>query len=338
MTQAKAMILGCSGPVLTPDEIAFFREHQPWGFILFGRNCVEGAQIADLVEALRDTVGGRLAPVLIDQEGGRVQRIREPMAPRYPSGAALGALYRKDREKGLRAAWIMSRLHAVDLGRYGINVNCLPVLDVPVEGANNVIGDRAYGFDSVIVGELGEAAAEGLKAGGVLPVVKHIPGHGRGMADSHHELPVVETSRDDLRAHDFPPFKRLNRELMAMTAHVVYSAYDPDFTASTSKTVIDQVIRGEIGFQGLLMNDDLSMNALRGTIGERARAVVAAGNDMLLHCHGIMEEMVEVAAEAPQLENAALARALAVEAALGRGEDADEAALRDEFAALMAAV
>ncbi|MUO77866.1 beta-N-acetylhexosaminidase [Agrobacterium vitis] len=336
MTHAKAMILGCSGPALTLDEQAFFREHQPWGFILFGRNCLDGAQISDLVAQMRDTVAGRNAPVLIDQEGGRVQRIREPMCPRYPSGAEIGALYRQDEEKGIRAAWLMSRLHAFDLMRYGINVDCLPVVDVPVEGASNVIGNRAYGFDPDTVGALGEAAAAGLKAGGVLPTVKHIPGHGRGMADSHHELPVVTASRAELEAHDFPPFQRLNGELMAMTAHVVYSAYDPDYTASTSSIVVDEVIRGLIGFQGLLMNDDLSMNALKGTISERAAAVIAAGNDVLLHCHGIMEEMVQVAERAPVLAGAALARVKAVEAAFGGNDGADEQVIRAEFASLMA--
>jgi beta-N-acetylhexosaminidase len=336
MTDAKAMILGCSGPILTPDEKAFFGEHQPWGFILFGRNCLDAQQITDLVASMRDTVGGRNAPVLIDQEGGRVQRIREPMCPRYPSGAEIGALYRQDRDKGLRAAWLMSRLHAFDMLRFGINVDCLPVLDVPVEGASNVIGNRAYGTDPVTVGEIGEAAAAGLTAGGVLPVMKHIPGHGRGMADSHHELPVVNASRAELEAHDFPPFQRLHGELMAMTAHVVYSAYDPVATASTSKIVIDEVIRGLIGFQGLLMNDDLSMNALKGTIAQRAAAVVAAGNDVLLHCHGIMEEMVQVADHAPVLNGAALQRVKAVEAAFGSSDGADEQALREEFSALIA--
>lgn len=330
------MILGSSGPVLTADEVAFFKDQQPWGFILFARNCLDASQIADLVASMRETVGGRNAPVLIDQEGGRVQRIREPMCPRYPSGEEIGNLYRRDQEKGLRAAWVMSRLHAFDLMRYGINVDCLPVLDVPVEGASNVIGSRAYGFDPQTVAAIGAAAAAGLKAGGVLPVLKHIPGHGRGMADSHHELPVVDASREALMAHDFPPFQKLNSELMAMTAHVVYSAFDPASPASTSNVMIDEVIRGLIGFGGLLMNDDISMNALKGTMTERAKAVMAAGNDVLLHCHGIMEDMVALAKEVPVLAGASLARAQAVEAAFGPGEAGDEAALRDEFAALMA--
>ncbi|GEO84878.1 MULTISPECIES: beta-N-acetylhexosaminidase [Alphaproteobacteria] len=333
---AKAMILGCSGLSLTAEEKAFYHDEQPWGFIVFARNLQEPAQICDLVAEMRDTVGGRNAPILIDQEGGRVQRIREPIAPRYPSGAELGELYRRDRTLGLRAAWLMSRLHAFDLIRLGINVDCLPVLDVPVEGASNVIGDRAYGNDPETVGAMGEAAAAGLKSGGVLPVMKHVPGHGRGMADSHHELPVVNTPLAELEAHDFPPFKRLHNELMAMSAHVVYSAIDPDHPASTSNIVIDQIIRGSIGFDGLLMSDDVSMNALKGTLGERTAAIVAGGGDVVLHCNGLMGEMRAVAAEVPLLAGKARARADAVEAAFGTTDAAEEAAIRAEFDSLRA--
>ncbi|NML73841.1 beta-N-acetylhexosaminidase [Rhizobium sp. S-51] len=335
-TPAKAMILGCSGTALTADEKALYRDEQPWGFIVFARNLNEPAQISDLVAEMRETVGGRNAPVLIDQEGGRVQRIREPMAPRYPAAAVLGELYRRDKALGLRAAWLMSRLHAFDLLRFGINVDCLPVLDVPVEGANNVIGDRAYGNDPVTVGEMGEAAAAGLKAGGVMPVMKHVPGHGRGMADSHLELPVVTTPRAELEAHDFPPFRRLRGELMAMSAHVVYSDIDPDHPASTSRKVIDEIIRGSIGFDGLLMSDDVSMNALKGTIGERAAAIAAGGCDVILHCNGVMEEMRAVVGEAPLLEGRARERADAVEAAFGADDGADEVAIRAEFDGLRA--
>jgi Beta-glucosidase-related glycosidases len=334
MSESKAMILGVKGTALTPDEKAFFEAEQPWGFIVFARNLVEPQQIRDLVASMRETVGGRDAPVLIDQEGGRVQRIREPMVPRYPAAAMLGEIYRRDRERGLRAAWLMSRLHAFDLLKLGINVDCLPVLDTPVEGASNVIGDRAYANDPAIVAEMGEAAMRGLLAGGVLPVMKHIPGHGRGMADSHHELPVVTASLAELEAHDFPPFRHLSGALMAMSAHVVYTAIDPDRPATTSAKVIREIIRGSIGFDGLLMSDDISMNALKGTIGERARDIVAGGCDLVLHCHGIMEEMKAVAAEVPVLSGKSLERARAVEAALGRVEPADEAALRAEFEAL----
>lgn len=332
----KAMILGCGGLKLTPDEKAFYRDEQPWGFIVFARNLSEPSQIRDLVAEMRETVGGRNAPVLIDQEGGRVQRIREPIAPRYPSAAVLGDIYRRDRGQGLRAAWLMSRLHAFDLLKLGINVDCLPVLDVPVAGASNVIGDRAYGTDPVTVGEMGEAAAAGLKSGGVLPVMKHVPGHGRGMADSHHELPVVTTPLSELEAHDFAPFKRLSNELMAMSAHVVYTAVDPDRPASTSRKVIDEIIRGTIGFDGLLISDDSSMNALKGTLGERAAAIVAGGGDIVLHCNGVMEEMRAVASQVPLLAGRSRERAAAVEAALTSVGEADELALREEFENLRA--
>ena len=330
------MILGCLGQRLTADEKAFYRDEQPWGFILFGRNIGEAEQVKDLVAEMRDTVGGGLhVPVLIDQEGGRVQRIREPIAPRYPSGADLGALYGQDKGKGLRAAWVMSRLHAFDLYRLGINVDCLPVLDVPIEGASNVIGNRAYSNDPHVVAKMGQAAADGLKAGGVLPVMKHIPGHGRGMADSHHELPVVAVPRAELEAHDFVPFKALAQELMGMSCHVVYTDIDPDHPASTSRIVTEEIIRKAIGFEGLLMSDDISMNALEGTIGERA-VRIAATLDVVLHCHGHMDEMKAVAAAVSELSGLARARADAVEAAFVAPDDADEQMLREEFANLMA--
>lgn len=338
MSESKAVILGVGGLELTVEERALYRDVQPWGFILFGRNIGEASQIADLVASLRDTVhGDRHAPVLIDQEGGRVQRIREPICPRYPSGADLGAIYRQDRETGLRAAWLMSRLHAFDLLKFGIDVDCLPVLDVPVEGASDVIGSRAYGKNPAIVTEMGRSAAAGLKAGGVQPVMKHMPGHGRGMADSHHELPVVDASVDELKAHDFEPFKALSDELMAMSAHVVYSAIDPYAPATTSRKVIDEIIRGYIGFDGLLMSDDSSMNALKGTLGERAKAIAENGCDIVLHCNGVMDEMLQVVEAARPLEGRSRERAKRVEAAFGGGDGSDEAAIRAEFNALLPA-
>lgn len=330
------MILGSSGPTLTADEVALYRDERPWGFILFARNCVEPAQIADLVASMRDAIGRPDAPVLIDQEGGRVQRIRPPMIERYPSAAVLGELYRQDRGKGLRATWLMSRLHAFDLMKFGINVDCLPVLDVPIEGASNVIGDRAYGFDPKTVAEMGQAAADGLKAGGMLPVMKHIPGHGRGMADSHHELPVVTVSRAGLEAHDFLPFVAMKNELMAMSAHIVFTAIDPDEPATISRKVIDEIIRGHIGFDGLLMSDDTSMNALKGTIGERAARIVGGGCDIVLHCNGVMDEMKAVVKEAIPLGGEALRRARAVETAFGVGDGLSEEAIRAEFHSLLA--
>lgn len=337
MTESKAMILGCSGLSLTAEEKAFYRAERPWGFILFGRNISEPAQIADLVAEMRESVGWH-APVLIDQEGGRVQRIRPPIFQHYPSGQQLGDLYRQDKEKGRRAAWLMSRLHAFDLSGLGINVDCLPVLDVPVEGSSNVIGNRAYGGDPVTVMEMGRAAAEGLKAGGLLPVMKHMPGHGRGFADSHHELPVVTVSREQLEAHDFPPFVAMKDELMAMTCHVVFTAIDPENPATTSRKVIDGVIRDEIGFGGLLLSDDTSMNALAGTIGERAANIIAGGCDIVLHCNGHMDEMQQVVANVPALQGKSLERAVRVVDGFPKADAADEAAIRSEFDAMFATV
>jgi beta-N-acetylhexosaminidase len=283
-------------------------------------------------------VGRPNAPVLIDQEGGRVQRLRPPLAPNYPSGAALGAIYRQSPAAGRQAARILSRLHALDLRKLGINVDCLPVLDVPVEGADNVIGDRAYGFDPKTVTEMGREAALGLMDGGVLPVMKHMPGHGRGMADSHHNVPVVTASLEELKAHDFVPFAAMSDLPLAMTGHVIFTAIDAERPATASPNVIEDIIRGYLKYDGLLMTDDLSMNALSGDMSQRARAIFDAGCDMALHCHGIMDEMIAVANEAPVLSGKALQRA---EAALGRiaaMDNQDEAALRNEFDGLLSAV
>ena len=335
MNESKALILGCSGLALTPEEKAFYRKHRPWGFILFGRNIGDAAQITALIAEMRETVGWE-APVLIDQEGGRVQRIKPPVFPQaYPSAQVLGDIYRQDKQTGLRAAWLMSRLHAFDLSRLGFTMDCLPVLDVPVEGASNVIGTRAYGYDPVTVAEMGKAAAEGLKAGGLLPVMKHIPGHGRGMADSHHELPVVTASREELEAHDFPPFKALKDEVCGMSCHVVFTAYDADHPATTSKTVITEVVRGSIGFDGLLISDDSSMNALKGTLGERAANIAKGGCDIVLHCNGLMEEMQAVVDNVGPLTGRASERAAAALASIRMPDGLSEDALRAEFNAML---
>jgi len=276
--------------------------------------------------------------VFIDQEGGRVQRLRPPLAPNYPAGGALGALWRNDREAGTRAAWLMARLHAFDLLRFGITADCLPVLDVPVEGASDVIGARAYGKEPGAVIELGRAAAEGLMSGGVLPVMKHIPGHGRAFADTHFELPTVDTPLSELRRHDFAPFKALNHLPMAMTAHVVYSAVDPKNPATTSAKVVNDIIRGEIGFDGLLMSDDTSMKALSGDFPTKAAAILAAGCDLVLHCNGVFEEMAGIASRTTALQGKSLERA---ERALTYIEDrdlADETEIRAEFATYFDAV
>lgn len=336
MTESKAMITGCAGIRFTEDEVAFLTRERPWGLILFARNIGLAEEIEALTAHFRMLVGRDDAPVFIDQEGGRVQRIREPITQRYPSGAAIGTLYREDPAAGKRAARAMSRLHAADLLPLGITADCLPVLDVPVEGAHDVIGDRAYGHDPETVAILGREAAEGLLDGGVLPVIKHIPGHGRAFSDSHKALPAVDTPLEDLRRHDFPPFKALADMPMAMTAHVVYSALDPARPATTSPRVIETIIRGEIGFDGLLMSDDVSMHALSGDFGTRTESIFGAGCDVVLHCNGVMDEMLAVAARAPVLTGRAEERAKAALAHLssrdGRSGDAIEvAALRDEL-------
>jgi beta-N-acetylhexosaminidase len=304
----RALIVGCAGPVLSPDEVAFFRDADPWGFILFKRNIETPAQVAALCAALRTSIG-RDAPILIDQEGGRVQRMGPPHWPRYPAGSLYGRLHPEDRAIRRELARIGARLIAHDLLSVGINVDCLPVLDVPVAGAHDVIGDRAYSRDPETVAILGRAAAEGLLAGGVCPVIKHIPGHGRALADSHHALPVVDASRDDLDAHDFLPFRALADMPLAMTAHVVYTALDPDRPATTSPKVMAEVIRGAIGYDGLVMSDDLSMEALSGTLRDRAEESLRAGCDVVLHCNGRLGEMIDVAAAAPILATVPLRRA-----------------------------
>ena len=305
----RAFITGISGLALTPDERAFLRDAQPWGFILFKRNVDNPSQVSDLVKELRATVGVPNAPVLIDQEGGRVQRLSAPHWPVYPPGAVFGALYDRRPALGLEAATLTARLIAADLADLGINVDCLPLADVPVPGADAVIGDRAYGTSPGKVAEIARAVTDGLMAGGVLPVLKHIPGHGRATADSHALLPTVDTPAAELADTDFAAFSPLADLPMAMTAHVVFSALDAAQPATTSATIIAQVIRGSIGFQGLLMSDDVSMNALAGTIAERTRAIVAAGCDMVLHCNGKLDEMKAVAVESPVLAGEALARA-----------------------------
>ncbi|BCG94207.1 beta-N-acetylhexosaminidase [Mesorhizobium sp. 131-2-1] len=332
------MILGCAGKSLTPEEIRFYGGERPWGFILFARNVGETEQIRDLVASMRDAVGRPDAPVFIDQEGGRVQRLRPPLAPNYPAGGALGALWRNDRDAGRRAAWLMARLHAFDLLRHGITADCLPVLDVPVEGASDVIGARAYGKEPGAVIELGRAAAEGLMSGGVLPVMKHIPGHGRAFADTHFELPTVDTPLSELRSHDFAPFKALNHLPMAMTAHVVYSAVDPENPATTSARVVNDIIRGEIGFDGLLMSDDTSMRALSGDFPAKAAAILAAGCDLVLHCNGVFEEMSGIASRTTALAGKSLERAERALTYIKDRDLANETEIRAEFATYFDAV
>jgi beta-N-acetylhexosaminidase len=328
---ARAFITGVSGFALTDDERDFMRENRPWGFILFKRNIETPSQVTALVKQLRESIGEPDAPILIDQEGGRVQRFGPPHWPVYPPGAVLGTLYDVERELGLTAARLSARLMAADLIDLGITVDCLPLADVPVAGADAVIGSRAYGTEPGKVAAIARAVTEGLEQGGVLPVLKHIPGHGRATADTHFKLPVVDTSKAELEKTDFAAFRPLADLPMAMTAHVVFSALDPAQPATTSATIIAQVIRGSIGFQGLLMSDDVSMNALAGSIAERTRAIVSAGCDMVLHCNGNLDEMREVAREAPVLSGKALDRAKRALASRKSPQPFDRAAARAEL-------
>jgi len=330
-----AFITGVSGPELTGAEREFIRSERPWGFILFKRNIETPAQVILLVRELREAIGNPDAPVLIDQEGGRVQRLGPPHWPLYPSGAVFGALYDVDRSLGLTAARLSARLMAADLIELGVTVDCLPLADVPVAGADAVIGNRAYGTEPGKVAAIARAVTDGLEQGGVLPVLKHIPGHGRATADTHFRLPEVDTSKIELERTDFAAFQPLADLPMAMTAHVVFSALDPAQPATTSATIIQQVIRGVIGFQGLLMSDDVSMNALAGSIAERTRAIFTAGCDMVLHCNGKLDEMREVAAETPELCGMALERARRALASRRAPQAFDRLAARAELEALV---
>jgi beta-N-acetylhexosaminidase len=332
---ARAFITGVAGFALTANERSFLREAEPWGFILFGRNVRTPGQIKKLTAECREAVGTN-APVLIDQEGGRVQRLGHPHWPYYPSGATYGRIYDRDVAKGLAAAGLGARLIASDLLPLGIDVDCLPIADVPARGANDVIGDRAYGRTPEAVAALGGAVAAGLLAGGVLPVLKHIPGHGRANADSHERLPVVKTPREELERRDFAAFQPLSKLPMGMTAHVVFSDIDPLAPATTSATMVQEVIRGFIGFEGLLMSDDISMGALSGSPAVRTQAALAAGCDVVLHCNGKLEEMREIAEHAPKLAGKALKRANAALAMRAEPEEFDRIEGRKTFASLIA--
>jgi beta-N-acetylhexosaminidase len=336
---ASACILGCAGPRLSADERTFFAEARPFGLILFQRNIDNPDQVRRLTDEFRASVGDPDAPVLIDQEGGRVQRLKPPHWPDFPPAARFGALYARDPDRALEAIRLGARLIAAELVPLGINVDCMPVADLRRPEGHDVIGDRAYGGEAESVGKLARAAAEGLLKGGVLPVVKHIPGHGRARADSHNTLPVVETPLAELDRTDFEAFRRLADLPVAMTAHVVYAAIDRERPATVSPKLVGEVIRRRIGFSGLLVTDDLSMGALSGSLGERTKAALTAGCDLALHCNGKLAEMREVAEAAPGLAGKAAARAAA---ALGRlnkpTEMADAAEARRRFSAMIAAL
>lgn len=330
----RAFITGLSGPAITPEERAFLRDAAPFGLILFKRNVVDPSQLRALTGDFK-AICGPDAAVLIDQEGGRVQRMGPPHWPAYPPGAVYGEIYRSDPARGVRAAWLGARLIAADLAAVGITVDCLPLADVPVAGADKVIGDRAYGDTPLQVATLAMTVAEGLKAGGVLPVVKHIPGHGRATADSHLSLPMVTADRRTLEATDFAAFMPLAGEPFGMTAHVVFTALDPGLPATTSAIMIGQVIRGFIGFSGALMSDDVSMGALAGPIAERVRRSLAAGCDLVLHCNGNFAEMQEVAANCPELGGAALERTARALKSRTAPQALDVEAARAEFSELV---
>lgn len=330
-----AFITGVSGETLSADEASFLKSAAPAGLILFARNCISHDQIRRLVGDAREAVGSDEFLVLIDQEGGRVQRLRPPLGRALPAASAYAWLYAEDPDLAKEAAFHAARLVADDLKSLGINTDCAPVLDVPVAGAHDIIGDRAYGREPGQVAALARAVAEGFMAGGVLPVIKHIPGHGRATADSHLELPVVNEPHDVLSATDFAPFKSLNDMPAAMTAHVVFAALDDAHPASTSRKVTQDIIRGEIGFDGLLMSDDLSMKALSGSFAERTRAVLAAGSDLALHCNGMLAEMEQVAAAVPALSGGSVRRFRAALGVLTRQDPYDSARAETQLALVL---
>jgi beta-N-acetylhexosaminidase len=330
-----ALISGVSGETLTSAEAAFLKSVRPCGVILFARNCRDHAQIRGLVDAVKDAIGTGRILVLIDQEGGRVQRLRPPLGRALPPARAYLGVCAGKIEEAASAARQVARLVAEDLRQLGINCNCAPVLDVPVPEGHDIIGDRAYSIEPGEVTALGRAVAKGFLAGGLLPVIKHIPGHGRATQDSHLALPVVTAPREVLAATDFAPFKALASLPAAMTAHVVFTAIDPDAPASTSLSVTRDVIRGEIGFDGLLMSDDLSMKALAGPMRARAEAVIAAGSDVALHCNGDLSEMEAAASGVPVLAGESLRRFDSLFSLLVKREAFDVAAAEASLAAVL---
>ncbi len=329
-----AAIYGCAGPQLTDAERAFFRETRPWAFILFARN-IEGAdQTRRLIDDLRRAAGDDNAMVFVDQEGGRVQRLKPPLARLRRPAELFGALYARDPQVAVEAVTLNHQLIAHELRALGFDADCAPCIDLRLPETHAVIGDRAFGREPSEVAALGRAAMDGLLAGGVAPVIKHIPGHGRAMADSHLELPVVETALSTLEQSDFQPFRALADAPMAMTAHVVFTAVDPDACVTLSNRAIETVVRGFIGFDGLLMSDDLSMHALGGSFEERTRLSIAAGCDVVLHCNGDMAEMRAIAEAAPQLHGRAAERAADARSVARREQAFDPAAAEARLEAL----
>ena len=309
----QAAIYGIEGLALSDDERSFFRDADAAGFILFKRNCETGEQLRRLTASLRDVSGRDDVPILIDQEGGRVARMRPPEWPAFPAAERFAVLYQKAPSSAIEAARSNARALGLMLRSVGVNVNALPLLDVRQEGASDIIGDRALGSEPMQVAALGRAVLDGMASAGVVGIIKHMPGHGRALVDSHKELPVVVATAEELES-DLEPFERLSGAPMGMTAHVVYSAWDPERPASMSPTVIGDIIRERIGFDGFLMSDDIGMEALEGDFASRSAGVVAAGCDAALHCSGKMDEMVAVASAVPPLSaegEARLGRAMA---------------------------
>ncbi len=297
----KAFITGCAGRALSARERSFLRRERPVGLILFERNIATPEQVRSLIKEFKHAVQSDQVMILVDQEGGRIQRFRPPHWRQLPSMRQLGNYHLAHPDKGPAAAWLIGRLLAHEMISLGVNVNCTPVLDVPASGAHDIIGNRAFSNKLDVVINMGRAIAKGHMAGGVLPVIKHIPGHGRAGADSHEQLPVIDADIEALRRVDFAAFHALRDMPIAMTAHVLLPRFDPEHPVSTSAKIIGEIIRGEIGFEGLLLSDDLSMGALSGDLGARSAAVIEAGCDIALHCNGDFNEMTQVAANVPPL-------------------------------------
>ena len=334
----QAAIYGLEGLQLTDAERGFFRDAEPAAFILFKRNCESREQLLRLTDSLRNLAGRNELPILIDQEGGRVARMKPPEWPAFPAAEKFANLYQAAPSSAIEAVRANARALALMLRSVGINVNALPLLDVRQPGASDIIGDRALGSDPMQVAALGRAVLDGMAGVGVVGIIKHMPGHGRALVDSHKELPLVTASAEDLET-DLEPFERLASAPMGMTAHVVYEAWDSDHPASLSSTVIENIIRGRIGFDGWLMSDDLGMEALQGDFGSRAAGVVAAGCDVALHCSGKMDEMVAVADSVPPMSadgEARLARAMAITMHEPEGPSfAESVATRDALLSLV---
>ena len=329
-----AVVFGCAGLELTTEEKSLFSDCNPVGFILFARNIESPDQVRRLIDDLRQTVDDNAPLFLVDQEGGRVQRLMEPHWPKYPSMGAFGDCFAADPEETAICLSLNYRLIANDLTALGFNVDCAPVLDLPVRGSHDIIGDRAFSGDPAVVASLGRAVCEGLQAGGIIPIIKHIPGHGRAKADSHLELPHVDTDLDTLAETDFSPFTALNDMPAAMTAHIVYSALDYTAPCSESEVVIRDVVRGQIGFDGLLFSDDICMKALSGPLIDRVSGVLRAGCDIALHCDGSFEDMVAIAASCPPMVDKSLHRLRRAISMASDSEDFDVEAAKHRISAL----